>query len=259
MGRIKLTLAYTGTAYAGWQLQPAGIGRSTIQHEVEKALAAVTGEHVRVHGASRTDAGVHAEGQVARFDAPEKSRIRNWQRALNAKLPPDIRVLEAAQASDAFNARRDAVSKQYAYTLFTGNAVPPRLAPFVWAMARQLDSDAMREAASLLVGRHDFASFRNAGTPVRNTVRTLSAIWDEPGRAGSFVCPPSWPVTTWFFEGEGFLKQMVRNLMGLLVRVGEGTIGPPAVSAILEAQSRKALPSPSAPARGLTLMRVIYA
>ena len=258
MGRVKLTLAYTGTAYAGWQLQSPNSGLNTIQYALEKAITAVTGEHIRVHGSGRTDAGVHAEGQIAHFDTPERCCILDWQRALNAQLPPDIRVLEATPASDTFDACRDAIRKQYAYTLYTGNTVPPSLSAFVWNIAGQLDDKAMREAASLLVGQHDFASFQNVGTPVRNTTRTLSAIWEESGHAGSFVCPPSWPVTTWFFEGEGFLKQMVRNLMGLLVWVGEGKLTPSSLPAIFEARSRKALPSPCAPAKGLTLMRVSY-
>ena len=259
MTRIKLTLAYTGTAYAGWQAQSAGMARGTIQSEVEKAIAVLTGAHIRIHGAGRTDAGVHAEAQAAHFDPPETSNICDWRKALNANLPGDIRILEAVRVPEDFDARRSATGKRYAYTLYTGkDAIPPRLAPYAWGV-RPLDVPAMHEAAALLAGRHDFASFRNVGTPVLSTTRTLYAITEEPGRAAAFLCPPSWPVTTWFFEGDGFLKQMVRNLMGLLVWVGEGKIAPAAIPAIREKQDRKALPSPAAPPQGLTLMQVMYA
>lgn len=258
MPRLKLTIAYTGTAYAGWQLQSPELGQSTIQNELEKAVTIISGENIRVHGAGRTDSGVHAEGQAAHIDIPETCRVADWARALNAKLPADIRVTSAAFVPNTFRACNDAVGKCYAYTLFEGRyALPPRLAPFAWAVPR-LDTAVMHEAAAMLTGRHDFASFQNVGTPVQSTVRTVFSIREEKHRAAAFLCPPEWPVSTWFFEGEGFLKQMVRNLMGLLVWIGEGKLSPTDVPAILAANDRTALPSPSAPAQGLTLMRVDY-
>lgn len=255
--RLKLTLAYTGTAYAGWQIQAEGLGRTTIQEELEAALASLIGRRVRVHAAGRTDAGVHAEGQVAHVDVPPRTDM-DWQRALNAKLPADIRVAACRAVPAGFHARHSATGKLYAYTLFTGAGnTPPRLEPYAWATP-PLDLDAMRETAALLAGRHDFASFQNAGTPVADTVRTLWSVTPERGVAGPFRCPEDWPVTTWFFHGEGFLKQMVRNLMGLLVWVGRGKTAPEQAAAMLAAKDRRAVPSPTAPAKGLTLMYVIY-
>lgn len=255
--RLKLTLAYVGTAYAGWQIQAEGLGLPTVQQELENAIKSIAGRHVRVHGAGRTDAGVHAEGQVAHADVPHREGL-DWQRALNAKLPRDIRVTECRQVPDAFHARYSAMGKLYAYTVYTGmSRTPPRLDPFAWTTP-PLDFDAMHAAAAYLAGRHDFASFQNVGTPIVDTVRVLRSITCEKCVAGPFICPSSWPVTTWFFDGEGFLKQMVRNLMGLLVWVGQGRIQALDVPSLLAARDRRAVTSPTAPAKGLSLMRVIY-
>ena len=260
MARLKLTLAYVGTAYAGWQMQAESQKKSTIQKELEDALRSIAGSPVRVHGAGRTDSGVHAEGQVAHADVPDKPV--DWRRALNAKLPLDIRVLKAEPVSPAFHARHDATGKLYAYAVHTGpGPVHPRLEPFVCALP-SLDIPAMERTAALLTGRHDFASFQNAGTPLADTVRELWSVRYEPGLAGPFRCPPEWSpdglVGTWFFHGNGFLKQMVRNLMGLLIWAGQGRTAPETAAVFLAAKDRRALPSPTAPARGLTLMRVEY-
>lgn len=256
MTRLKLTVAYTGSAYAGWQIQAREAGEDTIQGQLERALERVAGCPARVHGAGRTDAGVHAEGQVAHVDVPD-SRV-DWRRALNAHLPRDIRVLAAEAAPSGFHARYSAVGKWYAYGLYCGHEpVPPRLEPFVWAVPR-LDTCAMESVAALLTGRHDFASFQNAGTPVANTVRTITAIRREAGSAAPFSCPPAWPVETWFFHGDGFLKQMVRNLVGLLVWAGRGKVDAQRAAVWLAAGDRRAVTSPTAPAKGLTLMRVEY-
>ncbi|MCC8193241.1 MAG: tRNA pseudouridine(38-40) synthase TruA [Deltaproteobacteria bacterium] len=254
--RLKLTLSYLGCAYAGWQIQADTPGTGTVQGELERALGSIAGHPVRVHGAGRTDSGVHAEGQVAHADVPDKPV--DWRRALNAKLPRDIRVLSAEPVSGDFHARFDAVGKLYAYTLFSGSCpVSPRLEPFVWTTP-PLDLASMAAAAGVLTGRHDFASFRNTGTPGSDTVREIWSIRHEAGLAGSFRCPENWPVSTWFFHGNGFLKQMVRNLMGVMVWAGLGRVAPDDVAACLAAKDRQAVPSPTAPARGLTLMRVEY-
>lgn len=255
--RLKLTLAYTGASYAGWQIQAAGQAKSTVQAELENALSRIAGVKVRAHGAGRTDSGVHAEGQVAHADVPEKDV--DWLRALNALLPRDIRVTRAEPVSPDFHARHDATGKLYAYALFTGpSPVPPRLSPYVWqtpalAIAR------MEEAAHVLAGRHDFASFQNAGAPVADTVRTVWNIHCERGIAGPLRCPEAWPVFTWYFHGEGFLKQMVRNMMGLMVHAGRDKASLEDVRRCLDAKDRKAVPSATAPAKGLTLVRVAYA
>lgn len=256
MERLKLTLAYTGTAYAGWQIQAETQEKSTVQKELENAFARITGGPVRVHGAGRTDSGVHAEGQVAHVDVPEKSA--DWRASLNALLPPDIRVLRAERAHPSFHARHDAAGKLYAYTLHMGREpVSPRLAPYVWATPL-LDAARMEEAASALTGRHDYASFQNAGTDIADTVRSVWNISRADCVAGPLLCPAGWPVATWLFYGQGFLKQMVRNLMGLMVYAGLGKTDAAGVKRFLEAGDRRALPSMTAPAKGLTLLRVDY-
>ncbi|CAK7031939.1 MAG: tRNA pseudouridine synthase A [Desulfovibrio sp.] len=256
MIRLKLTLAYTGAAYAGWQIQAEGQGKSTIQKELETALSRIAGHPVRVHGAGRTDSGVHAEGQVAHADVPEKDV--DWQRALNALLPEDIRVMQAALVSPEFHARYSATGKLYAYSIFmSAGPVPPRIEPYVWARSG-LDLRRMEAVAEVLTGRHDFASFQNTGTPVADTVRTVWSIRCEKGMAGPLQCPAEWPVATWFFHGEGFLKQMVRNMVGLLVYAGLNEFGPEDARRCLAAASRQALPSATAPAKGLSLIYVEY-
>ncbi len=250
MPRLKLTVAYVGTAFAGWQIQAKAPARPrTVQEELEKAVAALTGGHVRVHGAGRTDSGVHAEAQVAHLDLPTPSRPVDWLRAFNALLPQDLSVLAVEKVTEDFHARFSATGKHYAYALWLARcAVPPRLRPFVWECG-PLDLPAMEEAALHLIGTHDFASFRNAGTDVETSVRTLRSIQREELSPLHHI---------WHFQGNGFLKQMVRNLMGLLVSVGRGKTAPAEVPGLLAAQDRTALPSATAPAKGLTLVRVLY-
>ena len=255
--RLKLTVSYTGTCYAGWQMQAEGQAQSTIQKELEAVLTRIAGHAVRVHGAGRTDSGVHAEGQTAHVDVPRRDGF-NWQRALNAVLPRDIRIMDVTAVPESFHARHSATGKLYAYTLFAGmGKTPPRLVPFAWTTP-MLDVEAMTEAAGILAGRHDFAAFQNTGTPVKDTVRNLWQISCEHSVAGPFHCPENWPVATWFFHGDGFLKQMVRNLMGLMVWVGLGKIGVGEVAGYRDGRNRSAVPSPTAPPEGLTLLRVEY-
>lgn len=269
--RLRLVLAYEGTRYAGWQLQtrmadgPPGCCGSapspalpTIQGALEAGLTAILGRRIPVHGAGRTDAGVHAEGQVCHCDLPASAGRIDWMRALNTKLPPDIRVLEASWTGLSFHARRSAKAKQYAYSLWLGpERALPRVSAFVWS-APPLDPALFLPALPLLQGRHDFASFRNTGAQQTATVRTLYTITCLPGQVAGLVCPPDWPVLTLMFSGDGFLKQMVRNLVGLLVWIAQGKLPASAVPDILAAKDRRALPSPCAPAQGLTLLQVVY-
>lgn len=259
MIRIKLTLAYEGTRYAGWQMQASlPGGQTTVQAALETAVATVTGKRAPVHAAGRTDAGVHAEAQVCHVDVPRERAGVDWARALNTKLAPDIRVLTAEPVPFSFHARKNAVSKIYAYSLWMGRQKAlPRIQAFTWSVPEPA-LEPMRQAAAHLLGRHDFASFQNAGTPLRDTVREVISLDFLPGRVGPLMCPGDWPVLTFMVRGDGFLKQMVRNLSGLLVWTGLGKIAPDEVPAILAARDRRALPSPSAPAQGLTLMRVLY-
>jgi len=248
MARLKLVLAYDGTAFNGWQLQ-AGSGQRTVQGCLEQALARICAAPVRAHGSGRTDSGVHALGQVVHADIPEERVDVPWQRSLNAILPDDISVLHAALAAPDFHARYSALSKTYTYSLWPESRYDiPQRRNFVWSTGT-LDFAAMDEAAKHLVGEHDFASFQNVGTPVKSTVRTVTLIAREPG-----LFPGE---EVWRFEADGFLKQMVRNMVGLLVEVGRGRFAPADVRAILEGCDRKAA-FPTAPPQGLTLAAVRY-
>ena len=241
--RLKITLAYMGTSFAGWQIQ-AGRADRTVQACLEQGLTRLAGVPVRAQGASRTDAGVHALHQVAHADVPAERAHLPWQRALNAILPKDMTVLEVCQVSRDFHARYNATGKTYAYTLWhePGYVLPQRR-PFVWAVG-PLDLAAMEEAAQELIGRHDFRAFQNQGTPVKNTVRQVWAIECGPG-----AFPQE---TLWRVSGAGFLKQMVRNIMGCLVEAGRGKVSSSDVRSLLMRGDRTLAPA-TAPARGLCL------
>ncbi|HKK33735.1 MAG TPA: tRNA pseudouridine(38-40) synthase TruA [Desulfomicrobiaceae bacterium] len=246
MPRIKIIVAYVGTRYNGWQIQTNG---TSIQEELERCIARVNSARVRVHGSGRTDAGVHATAQTAHFDVSESKAPIPWTRALNSMLPKDIRVLHHRVTDTKFHARFSATGKRYTYTFWTDpRFVLPQRLPFVWAI-RSPDPAAMDRAASFLIGTHDFASFQNAGTPVADTVRTIRSITRGPG-----AHPGEWVYT---FEANGFLKQMVRNLAGLLHAAGQGKISPAAVPDILAAADRRAAPF-TAPPQGLSMDRVFY-
>lgn len=248
MPRIKLILAYDGTDFAGWQLQARD---RTVQGEVEAAIAKIAGTRLPVQGAGRTDAGVHALGQCAHFDIPETLLRIPWRVALNGIMRPDVRVLEAEVARPRFHAQYDAVSKIYAYTLWINRSfVNPLRRRFVWDVP-VLNLAAMDEAAKVFLGTHDFKSFQNAGTPLgpRGTVRTVSALWREPGLTPAEV--------TWRIRGDGFLKQMVRNVLGCLVAVGKGKVTPLDVRSILERRDRNHSLA-TAPPWGLCMERVFY-
>ncbi len=246
MGRVKLTIAYDGTDFCGWQIQPKV---RTVQAVIEHALHKICGSMLRVHGSGRTDSGVHALGQVAHFDSPKNFVDIPWDKALNAKLPADVRILEARPATHDFHARDSAFSKTYSYLLWCDRQKPlPQRRNFVWACG-MLDVPAMQQAASVLIGKHDFAAFQNAGTPVRSTIREVMAIDVEKTGAEKELL--------WRFTASGFLRQMVRNMMGCLVEVGRGKIDAKQVQYILQSLDRTVAPL-SAPPQGLTLEHVQY-
>lgn len=246
MPRIRLTLAYDGTDFSGWQLQPDD---RTVQGVIEHRLAEIIGSPTRVHGSGRTDSGVHALGQVAHFDCPEGRASIPWQRALNATLPKDVRVIRAKTVTDDFHARYSAVGKTYEYVLWHNQeyCLPTRRR-FVWDCGH-VDREAMLAGARELTGRHDFAAFQNVGTPVKSTVRTISDISCSKG-----MTPHE---TVWRFTADGFLKQMVRNIMGCLVACGKGKLLPEDIRAIAESLDRSTAPA-TAPPQGLSLVSVQY-
>lgn len=255
MARIRLTLAYDGTGFHGWQVQEtSGENPRTVQGALEKALHRLVGEDIRVHGSGRTDSGVHALDQNAHFDVPDSRTHIPWQKALNALLPGDVRILDAASADGDFHARYHAVSKTYAYSFWLKSRyVLPQRRQYTWYPG-PLDEVAMEEAAKRLIGTHDFAGFQNVGTEVDSTVRTVSGIFRsevEGLGATSFE-------SVWQIVADGFLKQMARNIFGFLVEVGRGKFDPSEADTILAHRNRARAPYATAPAKGLTLARVLY-
>lgn len=245
MPRFRLTIEYDGTGFAGWQRQANG---PSIQAAIEEAVFGFSGETVRVHGAGRTDAGVHALGQVASVEVAFAHDTATLARALNAQLPEDVRVLAVEEAAPGFHARFSARSKSYRYCIRNGAVATPFERAYVWHVPQPLDVDAMRQAASRLLGRHDFSTFRSMGTDVPDAVRTLR-ISDVLGDAGSLL--------TYEVSGDGFLRHMVRAIVGTLVEVGRGWRDPEQMDALLQARDR-ARAGATAPPHGLFLVSVDY-
>jgi tRNA pseudouridine38-40 synthase len=247
MRTLKLTLEYDGTDFVGWQRQADGI---SIQGLLEDALAAFERNPVTVHGAGRTDAGVHALGQVASVSLAAQHPAGTLQRALNAVLPPAVRVVEISEAAADFHARFAAVAKTYEYRIVNATYISPFLYRYAWHVPMKLDIEAMRDAGALLMGTHDFAAFQGAGSDVKTTTRTIQHIaWSDaegPGR----------PLVI-RFEGDGFLRHMVRNIVGTLVDIGAGRWEAAQISGILESRDRTRA-GQTAPAAGLFLVAVRY-
>jgi tRNA pseudouridine38-40 synthase len=246
--KFKLTLAFDGTGYAGWQVQKVGTG---VQEKVEAALAKLFPSAPTVHSSSRTDTGVHALGMVAHFEVPNhecRMTARKLVLAINAHLPTDIRVLAAQRAQPDFHARFSARGKQYRYFAWNHPAMNPLLRHRAWHVKKRLDLAAMRRAARHFVGKHDFRSFRaNPSYDTGSTVRTLTRC--DIRRQG--------PLLTFIIEGDGFLYRMCRGIVGTLVQVGEGKIAPDDVQTILTRRDRR-VAGMTAPPEGLVLCKVYY-
>jgi tRNA pseudouridine38-40 synthase len=252
-----LTLAYDGTDFSGWQSQP---NARTVQATVAEAIATMNGAAVELRGASRTDAGVHALGQRAAFDATREIDAHGWLRGLNTALPPDVRVREVVFAKDGFEPRFETTGKLYRYLIQVGEAANPLVRRHAWHVDRKLalrerarswlNVEAMERAAAIMLGTHDFAAFRSADDERENTVRTLSRLALVPSFGGD---PELLAIEVY---GDAFMKQMVRIIAGTLVEVGRERFTADDVARLLEPGAARADAGITAPARGLTLVRV---
>jgi tRNA pseudouridine38-40 synthase len=246
--KFKLIIAYDGTGYEGWQLQKTGTG---VQEKVETALAKLFPSQPRLHSSSRTDTGVHALGMVAHFEVPRaesRMSLLKLGLALNAWLPADIRVVSARRAAPDFHARFQAQGKQYRYAVWNHPAMNPLLRATAWHVPRPLDVKAMRAAARLFVGRHDFQSFTaNQGYAHGTTVRNLTRC--DVKRSGAQF--------TFIIEGDGFLYKMCRAIVGTVVQAGQGKFPPTEIKTMLASKDRR-VGGMTAPAHGLVLWKVFY-
>ncbi|HEX5717543.1 MAG TPA: tRNA pseudouridine(38-40) synthase TruA [Thermoanaerobaculia bacterium] len=242
--RARLTISYRGERYAGWQHQENAL---TVQEVVEEAVSRLVGDPVRVTGASRTDAGVHARGQVAHLDLPRPFPHRALVHGVNRHLPEDVRVMAAGLVDKGFHARKSALSKEYSYRLSRAEVLSPLDAPFAVQVPAKIELARMESATALLPGRHDFSAFALAGgshgQPFR---RIFAAGWAEQGEELRFT-----------IAGEGFLRGMVRALVGTLIEVGLGRRDPEELADLLSGRPRSAA-GPTAPAHGLILESVSY-
>jgi len=245
---FKLTIAYDGTQYGGWQRQPNAV---TVQELIEKALTRIAGKRVVVHGSGRTDAGVHARAQVASCSLTTSHRPPVLRRALNAQLPKDIRVLRVQEVDKQFHARFSARGKEYRYQIDCSAVADPFLLRYAWHHRHPLNIVAMRRAARLMKGRHDFSALSaNPMRPVssvRGAVRTISKL--TVSKRGDLL--------TISVRADGFLYKMVRSIVGALVKVGEGKLTADQLKELVKTKKRTALVE-TAPAHGLFLWRVLY-
>ncbi|RJQ50424.1 MAG: tRNA pseudouridine(38-40) synthase TruA [Nitrospiraceae bacterium] len=255
MRQIRITLQYDGTNYSGWQIQKKG---TTIQGLLEEALFSVTGEQLRINGAARTDAGVHAFEQVAVFKTLSRLEPPVLLRALNAHLTHDIRVIRAEECPPDFHPRYDAKSKTYTYLISQQGIYSTFLQRYSWNIPYQLNTGVMQEAAECLVGTHDFSSFRASKCSSKHPVRTVSSL--EVSRLSSvefisFVF--NTPVVKITIQANAFLRHMARNIVGTLVDIGKGKHHPTMMKGILGSKDRRQA-GRTAPARGLFLERIEY-
>jgi tRNA pseudouridine38-40 synthase len=242
--KIRIKLEYDGSNYSGWQLQ---VGQDSIQARLEAALAQIFSRHARVHGSGRTDAGVHALGQVAAFDLPRDFSPDELKRAMNALLPPDIAIIEASAVSDDFDPRRDARLRTYEYRVLNRDRRSAFDYRYAWLMPSPLNLHAMNEAAQRFVGEHDFASFRSLGSEETTTLRCVyRSEWRREGER-----------LIYGVEASSFMRHMVRTMVATMVEVGRGRLAPEQVTALIDARDRSLAPA-SAPPQGLFLIEVRY-
>ncbi len=254
MRNIKLTISYDGSSFRGWQSQH---GQPTIQDEIEKALFKMTGQKCSVISSGRTDAGVHALAQVANFRTDSNIPLQGFLKGLNSLLPEEIAILDIEEVAPEFHARKSALRKEYLYRIVVSKIRLPLLIKRAWIVnADCLDVAQMKEAASCLIGTHDFFSFMASGSSVKNTIRTIFSL-----DLNSLFCPEypdlKVPEIRMRIVANGFLRYMVRNITGLLIEVGLGKRAVDEVYEILKKKDRK-YGARTAPAQGLYLMKVFY-
>ncbi|MGB9594735.1 MAG: tRNA pseudouridine(38-40) synthase TruA [Candidatus Poribacteria bacterium] len=256
MRNIKLTIEYDGTNYYGWQIQPKS---NTIQGTLEFTLSKITKSKVDVIGAGRTDAGVHAVGQVANFKTESKMTPNEFKLALNSLLPHDIVINYAEEADESFHSRFDAISRTYHYTILNADTSSAFLRNYVYLFQRPIDIDTMNEACKYLIGTHDFSSFASLGDSIHSSIRTVSlAEWRLLNIDSSiFGYESKHRLIRFYIKANAFLRGMVRAIVGTLLDVGTGKIQPEEVKEILELKDRTKAGS-SLPAKGLCLVNVEY-
>lgn len=264
MHGVRLTIAYDGTSFSGWSKQP---GERTVQGTIEKAIGSMAGAPADVRGTSRTDAGVHALGQIAAFDSVQAIPPRGWRRGLNSLLPDDLVIVDADECAPGYNPRFDTTEKTYRYLMLTGETRDPLLRDRAWhlgpRLARKrrggvrgaaiedwLDVPAMREAATHLLGTHDFCAFRAADDGRENTIRTMREIAIHEG----FATDPR--IVAIEVRGDAFMKNMVRIIVGTLLDVGRERRAPDSIPALLGPGANRENAGRTAPARGLTLVSI---
>ena len=247
--RLQLRLAYNGERFSGWQIQP---DKRTVQGVLSDAIRGVCGESIIPKGSSRTDAGVHAADQVASFITTKKFSPDVWRRAINAHLPNDVVVLRSSEADPSFNPITDAEKKRYRYRIHDGEVRPVLARPFVWQWNSRLSVSAMQNAASCLIGEHDFSSFENPSSPRVSKVRTIHDITIQRHTGGEYEADNE----VWIeIEGNGFLYNMVRIIAGTLLMVGSGKRPETWASRVL-ADKQRTSAGPTAPAHGLLLLQI---
>ena len=244
MRNIKLTIAYDGTSYCGWQVQKNSV---SVQHLIEKALKKILHEKIKLAGSSRTDSGVHAKGQIANFRTCSVLSFTKIKSALNSNLPRDISITGIFEVRSSFHAQHDAKSKVYRYTIVNSDSIDPFIDRYSVFIKEPLEITLMEKAAGYLRGRHDFSSFKAAKGTTKTSVREIKRI--AVTKKGSIVYIS--------IEASGFLYNMARNIVGTLIDVGRGKLEPEEVKKILAARDRRKA-GPTAPAKGLTLIKIKY-
>ncbi len=243
--KIRITLEYDGSNYSGWQLQ---VGQDSIQARLEAVLEQIFSQKIRVHGSGRTDAGVHALGQVAVFDLPRQFAPADLQRAMNSLLPPDIAIVEASSVCADFDPRRDARLRVYQYRVINRERRSAFDYRYAWLVPAPLDLAAMNAAARRFIGEHDFAAFRSLGSEEKTTLRRVF-VSEWRRAADRFV---------YRVEASGFMRHMVRTMVATMVAVGRGKLQPAQVTALIEGRDRALVPASAPPVADCFLVEVRY-